>query len=77
VAQYAPPTRQFSTKPVGLIERTPPDSKGNEYECEQLEKRIKRIDAEGRRGGTSRRMEQLRENRRKVMNEMWRLGCGR
>jgi len=77
VAQYAPPTRQSSAKPVGLIERTPPDSTGNEYQCEQLEKRIKRIDTEGRRGGTSRRMEQLREDRRKVMNEMWRVGCGR
>ena len=77
VAQYAPPTRQSSTRPVGLIERTPPDSKGNEYECEQLEKQIKRIDSEGRRGGTSWRMDQLREDRRKLKDAMWRLGCGR
>lgn len=76
-AQYAPPTRQSSTKPVGLIERTPPDSKGNEYECEQFDKQIKRIDAEGRRGGSSWRMEQLREDRRKTKDAMWRLGCGR
>lgn len=77
VAQYAPPTRQSSTKPVGLIERTPPDAKGNEYECEQFDKQIKRIDAEGRRGGSSWRMEQLREDRRKAKDAMWRLGCGR
>jgi hypothetical protein len=77
VAQHTPPTRQSGTRPVGLIERTPPDSKGNEYQCEQLEKQIKRIDAEGRRGGTSWRMEQLREDRRRVKDAMWRLGCGR
>ncbi len=77
VAQYAPPTRQSSTKPVGLIERTPATSKGNEYECEELEKQIKRIDAEGRRGGTSWRMDQLREDRRKLKDAMWRLDCGR
>ena len=44
---------------LALIERTPPDAKGNEYECEQFDKQIKRIDAEGRRGGSSWRMEQL------------------
>lgn len=77
VAQYTPPSRQSSTRPVGLIKRTPPDSKENEYECEELEKQIKRIDAEGRRGGTSWRMEQLREDRRKIKDAMWRLGCGR
>lgn len=77
VAQHAPPTRKSITRPVGLIERTPPDSKGNEYECEQLENQIKRIDAEGRRGGTSWRMDQLREDRRKLKDAMWRLGCGR
>ena len=77
VAQHTPPTRQSGTRPVGLIERTPPDSKGNEYQCEQLEKQIERIDAEGRRGGTSWRMEQLREDLRGVKDAMWRLGCGR
>lgn len=77
VAPYAAPTRQASPRSVGLIERTPPDSTGNEYECEQLEKQIKRIDAEGRRGGTSWRMDQLREDRRKLKDAMWRLGCGR
>lgn len=77
VTQYAPPTRQASPRSVGLIERTPPDSTGNEYECEQLEKQIKRIDTEGRRGGTSWRMDQLREDRRKLKDAMWRLGCGR
>lgn len=64
---------------VGFIARTPPppESGGNEGACEDHERQIKRIDAAGRVGGTSSKMERLRERRRYHTDAMWRLGGGR
>lgn len=77
VMQYSPPSPRDEGKSVGLIARTPAKASGNESACEQHEESIKQIDAAGRIGGTSWKMERLREQRRYHTDAMWRLGCGR
>lgn len=75
---YSPPaTARNGGAGVGFIARTPPEFSDDEEACEDHERAIKRIDADGRVGGTSRKMERLREQRRYHKDEMWRLGCGR
>lgn len=70
-------TARNSGAGVGMIARTPPEFIDSEGACEGHEREIKRIDAAGRIGGTSRKMERLREQRRYHKEEMWRQGCGR
>jgi hypothetical protein len=62
---------------VGLISSAPAELSGNAAACEHHERRIRKIDAEGRMGGGPQKMEWLREERRNHTDEMWRLGCGR
>jgi hypothetical protein len=77
VTQYSAPSTRDEGKSVGLIARTPAKASGNESACEQHEESIKQIDAASRIGGTSWKMERLREERRYRTDSMWRLGCGR
>lgn len=77
VMQYSPPSPRNEGKSVGLIARTPVKASGKESACKQHEESIKQIDAAGRIGGTSWKMERLREQRRYHTDAMWRLGCWR
>ncbi|ENO82822.1 hypothetical protein B447_02356 [Thauera sp. 27] len=77
VTQSSPPSPRDEGKSVGLITRTPAKASGKESTCEQHEQSIKQIDTAGRIGGTSWKMERLREQRRYHTDAMWRLGCGR
>jgi hypothetical protein len=77
VTQYSAPFTRDEGKSVGLIARTPAKASGKESACEQHEESIKQIDAASRIGGTSWKMERLREERRYRTDSMWRLGCGR
>ena len=72
-----PPAPRHEGKTVGLISSAPAELSGNEAACEHHERRIRKIDAEGRVGGSPQKMEWLRERRRYHTDEMWRLGCGR
>lgn len=47
----------------------------NQMLCDQHRKAILRIDSEGRAGGTGRKMERLREERRHHVEQMWKLRC--
>jgi hypothetical protein len=47
-----------------------------EERCTWLQQEIKQIDAMGRQPHTSQGMEWLRDRRREVKDEMWRLKCG-
>ena len=76
--QYSPPAPAHKEGAgVDFIARTPPESGGNEGACEDHERHIERIDAAGQFGGTSLKMERLRERRRYHTAAMRRLGCGR
>ena len=77
VMQNSSPHPRNEGKSVGLIARTPVKASGRESACEQHEESIKQIDAAGRIGGMSWKMERLREQRRYHTDAMWRLGCGR
>jgi hypothetical protein len=63
-------------KLVGPLAHTTPPEPGNEGACRAHEAAIKKIDAAGRVGGTSWKMERLREQRRDHKDAMWVLKCG-
>ena len=79
-----PPAPRVSTrsltpnegKPVGPLARTTSQAPGNEGACRAHEEAIKQIDAAGRVGGPSSKMERLREQRRYHKDAMWDLKCG-
>lgn len=77
VRYSTPPAPRYEGKAVGLISSAPAEPSGNEAACKHHERRIRKIDAEGRMGGGPQKMEWLREQRRYHTDEMWRLGCGR
>ena len=77
VMQNSSPHPRNEGESVGLIARTPVKASGRESACEQHEESIKQIDAAGRIGGMSWKMERLREQRPYHTDAMWRLGCGR
>lgn len=56
---------------VGRIAQGPSLGEANAGRCELLERDIDRIDEAARRGGTSQYQEWLREQRRRVKDEMW------
>ena len=75
--QYSPPA-PAPTDGAGVgFTAPPPESGENEGACEDHERHIERIDAAGQFGGTSLKMERLRERRRYHTAAMRRLGCGR
>lgn len=61
---------------VGFIAQAPSMGERNAKSCESLEREIARIDEAARRGGSAQYQEYLKERRRELKDEMWRLKCG-
>lgn len=74
--QARPPETRIEHSQVGFIARTSSLGELHARHCALLEERIARIDESARRGQSSRSQEQLKEDRRRVQEEMWELKCG-
>ena len=70
--------RKRTQQALDKAEATPTPQRSNQAaqkDCEAAERRINKIDALARRGGSAKKMEQLREDRKATRDKQFRLGC--
>lgn len=70
--------RKRTEQALDKAENSPTPKRSNpsvQTDCEAAERRINKIDALARRGGSAKKMEQLREDRKATRDKQFRWGC--